>query len=233
MSGDEFQQIPIVVGSKPAYSRMGGTSLANADCSQLRMIGDNYQITRTSDTRSAETSYSDLARHSSCESRVVALHLYGALLRGTGAPNSHCSTEMMTWPHTIHRTLRPPRGNRRLGFEVDDSAVATVAPNGITVGVVTAHASMVNVEAAAEKSVFKSKVHKWRRVAVNLLTGPTTLPKAIFIIHILIGIFAYSLCTRAAMIFDYYTEQGDMAIAGAIWAGMFMLFMLTMRYLVK
>ncbi|TGO85236.1 hypothetical protein BPOR_0417g00060 [Botrytis porri] len=212
MSGDEFQQIPIVVGSKPAYSRMGGTSLANADCSQLRMIGDNYQITRTSDTRSAETSYSDLARHSSCESRVVALHLYGALLRGTGAPNSHCSTEMMTWPHTIHRTLRPPRGNRRLGFEVDDSAVATVAPNGITVGVVTAHASMVNVEAAAEKSVFKSKVHK---------------------IHILIGIFAYSLCTRAAMIFDYYTEQGDMAIAGAIWAGMFMLFMLTMRYLVK
>lgn len=61
LSGMFVLYIPIVVGFKPAYSRLGRTSLTNTDCSQLRMIGDNYQITRTSDIRLAETSHNDLA----------------------------------------------------------------------------------------------------------------------------------------------------------------------------
>ncbi|KAM0126755.1 hypothetical protein ACHAP3_009124 [Botrytis cinerea] len=77
----------------------------------------------------------------------------------------------------IHRILRPPRGNRRLESEVDeseaddsevdeseadDSEVATLAPNRLSVDFVTAHAAMVRLETAAKKSDIKSKVYRVR-----------------------------------------------------------------------
>ncbi|TGO56554.1 hypothetical protein BCON_0076g00320 [Botryotinia convoluta] len=57
----------------------------------------------------------------------------------------------------IHRILRPPRGNRRLDSEVDDSEVATLGLNELSADAVIAHASMVKLETAAKKSIIKSK----------------------------------------------------------------------------
>ncbi|KAF5872107.1 uncharacterized protein Bfra_009136 [Botrytis fragariae] len=146
--------------------------------------------------------------HTSTEDSFV--HIF--TVRFYGVPvhhNSPRSMEMMTWPHTVGLP------EAIVGLILKSTTLQWLpgkALSELTVNVVTAHASMVNVEAAAEKSVFKSKVHS---------------------IHIPIGGLSYSLCTRAAMIFDYYSKQGDMATAGAIWVGVSVLFMLSMRYPIK
>ncbi|TGO39713.1 hypothetical protein BHYA_0049g00490 [Botrytis hyacinthi] len=110
----------------------------------------------------------------------------------------------------FHRTLRPPRGNRRLDSEVDDSAATAVAPNELTVDVVTAYVAMTSVEAAAEKNVFKSKVHS---------------------IQALFCILVDFLVYRGTVIADHFTAQGNMAVLETIWFGVFALLMLMMWFL--
>ncbi|KAK6612784.1 hypothetical protein H4I96_01997 [Botrytis cinerea] len=115
----------------------------------------------------------------------------------------------------IHRILRPPRGNRRLESEIDeseadDSEVATLAPNRLSVDFVTAHAAMVRLETAAKKSVIKSKVYR-----------------------ILIGVLCYLLFSRGILVLDYYLDQCEMVVVGAIWAGVLMLLFILMIWFRK
>ncbi|TGO78848.1 hypothetical protein BELL_0052g00230 [Botrytis elliptica] len=136
----------------------------------------------------------------------------------------------MTWPRTIHHILRPPRGNRRLKYEVDDSEFATPAPAELSVDVVTAHASMVNVEAAVEKNVFRSKVHSCQHLAVMLFDLFYLSVKRIFLM-IVSCILVDFLVYRGTVIVDHFTAQDNMAVLGTIWFGVFVLLMLMMWYL--
>ncbi|KAF7943913.1 uncharacterized protein EAE97_005983 [Botrytis byssoidea] len=106
------------------------------------------------------------------------------------------------------RNLRPPRGNRRLDSEFDDFAATTVTPNELTVDVVTAYVAMINEEAAAEKNVFKSKVH-----SVLFCT--------------LLDFLGY----RGTVILDHFTAQGDMALLETVWFGGFALLIFMMWFL--
>ncbi|KAM0131179.1 hypothetical protein ACHAO1_007493 [Botrytis cinerea] len=137
----------------------------------------------------------------------------------------------------IHRTLRPPRGNRRLESEVDDSEaddseVATLAPNRLSVDFVTAHAAMVRLETAAKKSVMKSKVYRWRHFAVMLFElFNNSVQKTVLMI--LIGVLCYLLFSRGILVLDDYLDQREMVVVGAIWAGMLMLLFILMIWFRK
>ncbi|TGO62125.1 hypothetical protein BOTNAR_0118g00010 [Botryotinia narcissicola] len=119
-----------------------------------------------------------------------------------------------------HRNLRPPRGNRRLDSEVDDFAATTVTPNELTVDVVTAYVAMINEEAAAEKNVFKSKVHSCQNFVVMLFNLFNLSVKRIFF-----------LATAGTVILDHFTAQGNMALLETIWFGGFAFLIFMMWFL--
>ncbi|TGO24725.1 hypothetical protein BPAE_0096g00310 [Botrytis paeoniae] len=86
-----------------------------------------------------------------------------------------------------------PLSGPSLLFYLNSQVLESWPPNELTVDIITAHASMVNVEAAAKKSVFKSKVHSF-----------------------FFGVLRDFLFFRGTVIVDHFTEQGNMAVLGTI-----------------
>ncbi|TGO10119.1 hypothetical protein BTUL_0144g00330 [Botrytis tulipae] len=93
-----------------------------------------------------------------------------------------------------------------------------------------ANAAMVKLETAAKKDMIKFKTSQWKRLTVFVFRQ---LNKSVrqTVLMMTIGGLGYSLLNRVVMGFDYYIEQGDMATAGAIWVGMFVLFIFMMWFL--
>lgn len=51
--------------------------------------------------------------------------------------------------------------------------------------------------------------------------------------QILIGVLCYLLFSRGILVLDYYLDQREMVVVGAIWAGMLMLLFILMIWFRK